>query len=425
MDDNNFDINFYVKYYNDINIKNAHYHWINFGKNENRFKNINCLKNNYKYILKNFDWKFYVEYYKDLSKFDETEATKHWIFHGYYEKRICYDINIKNDLDTKTELNKNMNEITIEKRCLKIRLEPVIRTHFLENDSYHKMNSLKQFIEYFFPNDYDYIIVDYENKADIAVWNIYLEDNTLLRDNEINILISVENMNHWKFYKHYNKYGNYGNDKMNIYLYNHIRQINIKDNYIAIPMIHFYMNYYINNQFKIKPTDDIQFSNKRFCLMINKSGLNPIINKYYKLLSKIDKIDNISLYNNRISNKSCYNSQELINIFNKYKFIICIENSYSDGYITEKIFNCLYANTIPIYKGSNIISNYINNNRIININNIDDNLLLQRIKHINKTLGVYNSIINSDVISELYDNEEYKNKYVEFITRNLLSKSNI
>ena len=44
-------------------------------------------------------------------------------------------------------------------------------------------------------------------------------EQLLLKDNEINILLSIENLTHWTNYAHYNMFGEYGNPKMHIYLY--------------------------------------------------------------------------------------------------------------------------------------------------------------------------------------------------------------
>lgn len=46
-------------------------------------------------------------------------------------------------------------------------------------------------------------------------------------------------------------------------------------------------------------------------------------------------------------------------ILQNYEFCLCYENMAMDGYITEKLFDCLYAGTIPIYKGAPNIKNII------------------------------------------------------------------
>lgn len=47
-------------------------------------------------------------------------------------------------------------------------------------------------------------------------------------------------------------------------------------------------------------------------------------------------------------------------VLEKYKFAICYENARDiPGYITEKIFDCLFAGCVPIYFGANNITDYI------------------------------------------------------------------
>ena len=41
-------------------------------------------------------------------------------------------------------------------------------------------------------------------------------------------------------------------------------------------------------------------------------------------------------------------------VFNNYTYSICVENSVADGYITEKLFDGYYSETIPIYFGGNL-----------------------------------------------------------------------
>ena len=46
-------------------------------------------------------------------------------------------------------------------------------------------------------------------------------------------------------------------------------------------------------------------------------------------------------------------------VLQRYTFCLCFENMAMNGYITEKIFDCLYAGTIPLYLGAPDISKYI------------------------------------------------------------------
>jgi len=46
-------------------------------------------------------------------------------------------------------------------------------------------------------------------------------------------------------------------------------------------------------------------------------------------------------------------------VLQNYEFCLCLENMRMDGYITEKLFDCLYAGTIPLYLGAPDILEYV------------------------------------------------------------------
>jgi hypothetical protein len=46
-------------------------------------------------------------------------------------------------------------------------------------------------------------------------------------------------------------------------------------------------------------------------------------------------------------------------VLSQYEFSLCLENMEMKGYITEKLFDCLYSGTIPLYLGAPDITEYI------------------------------------------------------------------
>jgi hypothetical protein len=46
---------------------------------------------------------------------------------------------------------------------------------------------------------------------------------------------------------------------------------------------------------------------------------------------------------------SCESKYEVLS---RYRFSLCFENMTMKGYLTEKLFDCLYAGTIPLYLGA-------------------------------------------------------------------------
>lgn len=53
---------------------------------------------------------------------------------------------------------------------------------------------------------------------------------------------------------------------------------------------------------------------------------------------------------------SCRSKLETLS---QYRFCLCFENMAMDGYITEKIIDCFYAGTIPLYLGAPDVDKYI------------------------------------------------------------------
>lgn len=58
---------------------------------------------------------------------------------------------------------------------------------------------------------------------------------------------------------------------------------------------------------------------------------------------------------------SCFKGEcdDKIEALSRYRFSLCFENTRFDGYITEKIFDCFFAGSIPIYYGAPDIEKYV------------------------------------------------------------------
>lgn len=56
----------------------------------------------------------------------------------------------------------------------------------------------------------------------------------------------------------------------------------------------------------------------------------------------------------------------------RYAFSICMENMRMSGYITEKIFDCLYAGTVPYYLGPPDATRYLPSNVFVDLSQFSD-----------------------------------------------------
>ena len=123
----------------------------------------------------------------------------------------------------------------------------MLKVRFLESSGNINDNSTinhyadmpkSQFIDIYLPSNRQYHIVDENDNADICICGTQHTDNSLLRENELNIFYTVENFSVGRsHYKHLNKFGKYGNNKIHLYIC-----INVYRNYIMSNI-----NVYINS----------------------------------------------------------------------------------------------------------------------------------------------------------------------------------
>jgi hypothetical protein len=110
-------------------------------------------------------------------------------------------------------------------------------------------------------------------------------------------------------------------------------------------------------------------------------------------------------------------NNELINIYKDYKFVIAMENSCVDGYVTEKIINAYYSGAIPIYWGSSNINDFFNKDAFINVNNFKSfeecvNYVINMSETKRKEMLNQSFYNNTDLVNLLNDsyNSKKKNK---------------
>ncbi len=110
------------------------------------------------------------------------------------------------------------------------------------------------------------------------------------------------------------------------------------------------------------------------------------------LIDSVDFVDFFGWGDNQSNLKGNLNEKKdgLIN----YRFSICIENSHEKNYVSEKFFDCILTDTIPIYFGCENIRKLIPEFCFITINNISDiESVKKQLFYINKNSEfLYNQI---------------------------------
>ena len=120
--------------------------------------------------------------------------------------------------------------------------------------------------------------------------------------------------------------------------------------------------FFKSNELYSKRVDCINFFSKYGSVDLYGRNWNLTFNRrtlWWKYLSNYQTI--MKVYKGPTENKH--------KTLSDYKYSICFENSRMRGYITEKIFDCFYAGTVPIYYGASDISDFIDPSSYIDYKN--------------------------------------------------------
>ena len=96
-------------------------------------------------------------------------------------------------------------------------------------------------------------------------------------------------------------------------------------------------------------------------------------------------------------------SREFIDFVSNYKFIVALENTNEEEYITEKILHGLLSKTIPIYWGARTAFKYFNKDRMLYIEDETDDAItavIDTMKSILTDNSKYLDIVNRSVFAE-------------------------
>ena len=173
-------------------------------------------------------------------------------------------------------------------------------------------------------------------------------------------------------------------------------------NYVRFPIWIFYNFHglldnknYTKDDIKkvIDNINDAKSKKNKFASLVASHDVTNIRRQMY---NKISKIDNIScpskLFHNDDTLKTAFNDNK-IEYLKNFKFNICPENTISNGYITEKLFDAFKAGCIPIYNGDeNIELDLVNKNALLFFKKDEDNTeLIKEIEKLYKNDKLFDS----------------------------------
>lgn len=178
---------------------------------------------------------------------------------------------------------------------------------------------------------------------------------------------------------------------------------------------------------KVNEFNKASYKKSKFCALVASHDFTGIRKNLLGLVNTIEKVScpGNFMYNDN-SLKLQYNDNKL-EYLKDFMFNLCPENDSANGYVTEKIFDALCADTIPIYWGGDFLiePDVLNQNYIINLNPNDYEYSLKQIKDLYTNKILYSKFKKQDkIISTAPDwifekMNEMKNAFAELINKKL------
>ena len=162
--------------------------------------------------------------------------------------------------------------------------------------------------------------------------------------------------------------------------------------------------YYTKDKIKetINNINNAKSKKNKFASLVASHDAPKIRTEIYNKISKIGDV--------KCAGKLLHNDDTLKNDFSNnkieylrdFKFNICPENTISEGYITEKLFDSFRAGCIPIYSGDeNIELDLVNKDALLFYRKGEDNFeLLKEVERLNKDDKLFDAFQNQKKIND-------------------------
>lgn len=147
--------------------------------------------------------------------------------------------------------------------------------------------------------------------------------------------------------------------------------------------------------------------------------------EFFKKLNAYKKVDS----GGKVMNNLGYQVVDKLSFLSPYKFVIAFENSGYPGYVTEKIYEPFFTNTIPIYWGSESVSKEFNPDRFLNRADFSsDEELIDKIIYLEEHDEAYREMILQPVFigntpNEYFDENRLANYFEKIFEGDKHTKS--
>ena len=152
--------------------------------------------------------------------------------------------------------------------------------------------------------------------------------------------------------------------------------------------------------------EEIELHEKKgFCSFVVSNKLTRSRIDFFHKLNEYKKVDSGGKVLNNIGGPV----DDKLLFINNYKFNICFENAIFPGYVTEKIIEAKFANTVPIYWGDPKIAEELNPRAFINYHEFNSmKKMLEYVKEVDNNESLFLQYLHTSIF---YDNQP--NQYLD------------
>jgi alpha(1,3/1,4) fucosyltransferase len=169
-----------------------------------------------------------------------------------------------------------------------------------------------------------------------------------------------------------------------------------------------------------RPKDPLALlkSKTKFCNFVVSNPQGRERNRFFKLLSRYKKVDS----GGRFMNNLGYPVTEKNAFVQQYKFTLAFENSSYPGYTTEKIFQPMMVDSLPVYWGNPLVHLDFNTKSFINVHDFPDfESAIEQIIALDKNDELYLEYLSQPYFTNNQPNEFVRDEnLVEFLS-NMIS----
>jgi alpha(1,3/1,4) fucosyltransferase len=170
------------------------------------------------------------------------------------------------------------------------------------------------------------------------------------------------------------------------------------------------------------------YDRRGFCSFVVKNPNCQRRNDFFKKLNQYRPIASAGpLFNNMgfILPHGETAVQEKLSFLPNYRFNLCFENSSWPGYATEKLYEALIANTIPIYWGSPTITLDFNPKAFLNWHDYqDDDAFIKAIIEVDQSHKKFKSMLEEDPLSPMntyFDMNKFRRWFSKNVYRGVIN----